>query len=100
MQESVWGKLAGNRKKKRDWAVLNLDGHTKPLYGAQKEGVDFDHPVGADSRRVLGRLTSTDRGAASARQPSTLTLKGMLTTLRPSVVLSTLSPLSRSAIGH
>jgi hypothetical protein len=43
VQSGVWGKLAGKRKKKRDWAMLDLDGHTKTLYGVQKEGADFDH---------------------------------------------------------
>ena len=38
VQDAVWGKLAGKRKKKRDWAVLDLDGYTKALYGVQKEG--------------------------------------------------------------
>ena len=43
VQDAVWGKLAGKRKKKRDVAVVDLDGHTKPLYGVQKEGADFDY---------------------------------------------------------
>jgi len=33
VQDAVWGKLAGKRKKKRDLAVVDLDGHTKALYG-------------------------------------------------------------------
>jgi len=32
------GEAAGKRKHKRDWAVLDLDGHTKTLYGVQKKG--------------------------------------------------------------
>jgi hypothetical protein len=43
VQDAVWGKLAGKRKRKRDVAVVDLDGHTKALYGVQKEGADFDY---------------------------------------------------------
>lgn len=43
VQDAVWGKLAGKRRRKRGWAVLDLDGHTKTLCGVQKEGADFDH---------------------------------------------------------
>ena len=43
VQDGVWGKLAGKRKRKRDWTLLDLDGHTKTLCGVQKEGADFDH---------------------------------------------------------
>jgi hypothetical protein len=43
VQDGVWGKLAGKHKQRRRWAVLDLDGHTKSLYGVQKEGADFDY---------------------------------------------------------
>ncbi len=46
VQSEVWGALArqqGKKKRKRSWAVVDLDGHTKPLYGVQKEGADFNH---------------------------------------------------------
>ncbi len=33
VQDAVWGNGAGKRKKKRDLAVVDLDGHTKTLYG-------------------------------------------------------------------
>jgi hypothetical protein len=46
VQDEVWGALArrpGKRRRERAWALVDLDGHAKPLYGVQKEGADFDH---------------------------------------------------------
>jgi hypothetical protein len=46
VQGSVWKELEprrGRRRCKRDVAVIDLDGHTKVLYGAKKEGADFSH---------------------------------------------------------
>jgi hypothetical protein len=43
IQSSVWSQLAGKRRRKREWAIVDLDGHTKVLYGEQKEGADFDY---------------------------------------------------------
>jgi hypothetical protein len=44
VEEAVWSKLPGRirrRRKKHEFALIDLDGHIKPLYGAQKEGADF-----------------------------------------------------------
>ena len=44
IQDRVWRTLAkkvGRRKRKRDLAIVDLDGHVKPLYGVKKEGADF-----------------------------------------------------------
>jgi hypothetical protein len=40
IQEAVWSKLARarRRRKKHEFALVDLDGHIKPLYGVQKEG--------------------------------------------------------------
>lgn len=46
VQEAVWLKLARTvrrRRKKHELALVDLDGHIKPLYGVQKEGADFSY---------------------------------------------------------
>jgi len=46
VEEAVWTKLCGKERrgtKKRELALVDLDGHVKPLYGAQKEGADFSY---------------------------------------------------------
>jgi hypothetical protein len=46
VQEAVWSKLPGKvrrRRKKHELALVDLDGHIKALYGAQKEGADFSY---------------------------------------------------------
>jgi hypothetical protein len=46
VQEAVWSKLSRHvrrRRKKHELALVDLDGHIKPLYGVQKEGADFSY---------------------------------------------------------
>jgi hypothetical protein len=46
VQEAVWSKLARGvrrRRKKQEYALVDLDGHIKPLYGVQKQGADFSY---------------------------------------------------------
>jgi hypothetical protein len=46
VQDETWRVLArreGKGKRKREWAVVDVDGHTKVLHGEQKEKADFDH---------------------------------------------------------
>jgi len=46
IQEAVWSKLSRHgrrRRKKHELALVDLDGHIKPLYGVQKEGADFSY---------------------------------------------------------
>jgi hypothetical protein len=46
LQEAVWSKLPARQRrqrKKHEWALVDLDGHVKPLYGVQKEGADFSY---------------------------------------------------------
>ena len=46
VEEAVWSKLARKvrrRRKKHEFALVDLDGHIKPLYGVQKEGADFSY---------------------------------------------------------
>jgi hypothetical protein len=46
VQEAVWLKLprqVRRRRKRHELALVDLDGHVKPLYGVQKEGADFSY---------------------------------------------------------
>ena len=46
IEEAVWLKLPGRirrRRKQYEFALVDLDGHIKPLYGVQKEGADFSY---------------------------------------------------------
>ena len=46
VEEAVWSKLSRHvrrRRKKHELALVDLDGHIKPLYGVQKEGADFSY---------------------------------------------------------
>ena len=46
VQEAVWSKLARKVRRFRkthEFALVDLDGHVKPLYGVQKEGADFSY---------------------------------------------------------
>ena len=46
VEEAVWSKLSRKvrrRRKKHEFALVDLDGHVKPLYGAQKQGADFSY---------------------------------------------------------
>lgn len=46
VEEAVWSKLSRHvrrRRKKHELALVDLDGHVKPLYGVQKEGADFSY---------------------------------------------------------
>lgn len=46
VQEAVWSKLPGKvrrHRKQHEMALVDLDGHIKPLYGVQKEGADFSY---------------------------------------------------------
>ena len=72
VQDAVWGKLAGKRKKKRDLAVVDLDGHTKELYGVQKEGADFDHKGRWSYNVLLASLAGTGECLAVRNRPGNL----------------------------
>jgi hypothetical protein len=69
VQDQVWGKLAGKRKWKRDWAVVDLDGHTKTLYGVQKDGADFDHKGRWSYNVLLASLAGTGECLAVRNRP-------------------------------
>lgn len=46
VQEAVWSKQprkVRRRRQEHELALVDLDGHVKPLYGVQKEGADFNY---------------------------------------------------------
>jgi hypothetical protein len=46
VQEAAWSRLprgARRHRRKHEFALVDLDGHVKPLYGEQKEGADFSY---------------------------------------------------------
>jgi Transposase DDE domain group 1 len=52
VEEAVWSKLPGKvrrRRKKHELALVDLDGHVKPLYGVQKQGADFSYDERGDT---------------------------------------------------
>jgi len=72
VQDAVWGKLAGKRKQKRELAMVDLDGHTKELYGVQKEGADFDHKGRWSYNVLLASLAGTGECLAVRNRPGNL----------------------------
>ncbi len=71
VQDEVWGKLAGKRKRrrKRDWAMVDLDGHTKVLYGVQKQGADFNHRGRWSYNVLLASLAGSGECLAVRNRP-------------------------------
>jgi len=69
VQDQVWGKLAGKKRRKRDWAVVDLDGHTKTLYGVQKDGADFDRKGRWSYNVLLASLAGTGECLAVRNRP-------------------------------
>lgn len=86
VQEAVWSRRsrgARRRRRKEEIALVDLDGHIKPLYGEQKEGADFSYdgrwsyqPLvvslggGGESLRVVnqpGSARSSDAAADALR---------------------------------
>jgi DDE family transposase len=46
VHEAAWSRLprgVRRNRRKREFALVDLDGHIKPLYGEQKEGADFSY---------------------------------------------------------
>jgi hypothetical protein len=69
VQEAVWAKASGKRRRRREWAMLDLDGHTKELYGEQKEGADFDHRGRWSYSLLLASLAGTGECLAVRNRP-------------------------------
>lgn len=71
VQSQVWKTLSPQRgrKKKREWAVIDLDGHTKELYGVQKEGADFSHKGKWSYHPLLVSMAGTGECLAIRNRP-------------------------------
>lgn len=72
VQGSVWKELSprrGRRRAKRDVAVIDLDGHSKILYGAKKEGADFSHKGQWSYHPLLVSLAETGECLAIRNRP-------------------------------
>lgn len=67
VQGEVWKKL--RRRHKRGCAVVDLDGHTKELYGMQKQGADFNHKGKWSYQVLLASMGGTGECLALRNQP-------------------------------
>jgi hypothetical protein len=72
LQRQVWTALSprrGRRRRKREWAVIDLDGHTKELYGVQKEGADFSRKGQWSYHPLLISMAGTGQCLAIRNRP-------------------------------
>ncbi len=71
LQEQVWRKLSRRerRRRKREWAVIDIDSHIKPLCGVQKQGADFSYNGTWSYQPLLVSLASTGECLAVRNRP-------------------------------
>ncbi len=72
VQEAVWLKLpprVRRRRKKHEFALVDLDGHIKPLYGVQKEGADFSYDGRWSYQPVVVSLAGSGECLKVVNQP-------------------------------
>jgi len=73
VQDAVWKRLAKKEgSRKRECAVLDIDGHTKKLYGAQKEGADFSREGTWSYHPLLISMAGTGECLAVMNRPGNL----------------------------
>lgn len=75
VQEAVWRKLqrgGRRRRKRRDLAVIDVDGHQKALYGEQKEGADFSHTGTWSYQMLLVSMAGTGECLAVRNRPGNM----------------------------
>jgi len=68
----VWNALSprrGRQRKKRELAVIDLDGHTKEVYGVQKEGADFSRKGQWSYHPLLVSMAGTGECLAIRNRP-------------------------------
>lgn len=67
----VWRKLARNkrRRRKRDWCVVDIDSHVKPLYGVQKQDADFSHKGTWSYHPLMVSMAATGECLAVRNRP-------------------------------
>ena len=72
VQSEVWRALArrgGRKKKKRPWAVIDIDSHIKELYGFKKEGADFSYNGKWSYHPLLISMATTGECLAVENRP-------------------------------
>jgi hypothetical protein len=72
VQSQVWKALSprsGRKRKRREWAVIDMDGHTKELYGVQKEGADFSRKGQWSFHPLLVSMAGTGECLAVRNRP-------------------------------
>lgn len=69
VQDEVWAKLAGKKKRKLDRAVIDMDGHLKEVYGTQKENADFSRKGKFGFHPLLLSLAGTGECLAVRLRP-------------------------------
>jgi len=71
LQEQVWRKLSRRerRRRKREWAVIDIDSHIKELCGVQKQGADFSYTGKWSYHPLLVSLASTGECLALVNRP-------------------------------
>ena len=77
VQGEVWSKLGRRgggkrRRKRRELAVIDVDGHQKPLYGVHKEGADFSHTGTWSYQTLLVSMAGTGECLAVRNRPGNL----------------------------
>ena len=75
LQEQVWRQLSRRerRRRKREWAVIDIDSHLKELCGVQKEGADFSYNGKWSYHPLLVSLASTGECLALRNRPGNVT---------------------------
>jgi len=71
LQGRVWRTLSRRerRRRKREWAVIDLDGHIKELCGVQKEGADFSYNGKWSYQPLFVSLAATGECLAVRNRP-------------------------------
>lgn len=71
LQDKVWRKLSrrDRRRRKRDLAIIDVDGHIKELCGVQKEGADFSYNGKWSYQTLVVSLTGTGECLSVLNRP-------------------------------
>jgi hypothetical protein len=70
IQSRIWKKQRRlNRDKAHEWALIDLDGHTKKLYGHTKQGADFSRKGEWSYHPLLVSLANTGECLAIRNRP-------------------------------
>jgi len=74
LQQRVWRKLSRRerRRRKRQWCVIDVDGHIKELCGVQKQGADLSYNGKWSYQPLLVSMASTGDCLAVRNRPGNL----------------------------